>query len=126
MTKERVCGRNNNTMETTSLKKQSCSSFEESSCEKHIVSEIESVHWQLPLCTSALLDFAIVFPVSTEIIDTTNLSQPFGTFYQKKKKLVVSKYYVTTEQKILPKLVTAQLNLKIPRLIWYGSSWPLQ
>ena len=67
-------------METISFKKQSSISFEESSWETRIDSDMVSVHWQPSLRTTALLDFAIVFPVSTYTIETTNLSHPLGTW----------------------------------------------
>lgn len=66
-------------MATTILYRHSSSSFVAPSWETQIDSEKESVHWQVPPCTAVLLDFAIVFPVSTETIETKSLSQPLGT-----------------------------------------------
>lgn len=81
------------TMETMSLNRQSSRSFEESSWETHIDSDRVSLHWQLPLRTTALLDFAIAFPVSTETTDTNSLSHPLGTW--KSQTSSVSKEWVT-------------------------------
>jgi hypothetical protein len=38
-----------------------------------------SGHWQIPLREAALLDFAVVLPLSTEIIERKNLSDTEGT-----------------------------------------------
>jgi len=66
-------------MATTSLKLQSSNSFEISSCETQMDSDRDSVHWQPPLRTDALLDLTIVFPVCSETTDINSLSQPLGT-----------------------------------------------
>lgn len=67
-------------MATTSLKLQSSNSFETSSCETQMDSDKDSVHWQFPLRTDALLDLTIVLPVCSETTDTNSLSQPLGTY----------------------------------------------
>lgn len=45
----------------------------------HIGSNMVSGHWHIPLREGALLDFAIVFPVSTETIEMKSLSDTAGT-----------------------------------------------
>jgi hypothetical protein len=61
------------------LRRQSSISLDELSLETDEDSEKVSDHWQLPLRTAALLDFAIVLPFSTETTETNSLSHPFGT-----------------------------------------------
>lgn len=77
-------------MATTSLKLQSSNSFETSSCETQMDSDKDSVHWQLPLRTDALLDLTIVFPVCSEMTDTKSLSQPLGTCFRASNKKKIS------------------------------------
>jgi hypothetical protein len=47
--------------------------------ENHIGSNTVSGHWHIPLREAALLDFAIVFPESTETIERKSLSDTAGT-----------------------------------------------
>lgn len=68
------------TMATISLRSQSSISLEELSLEIDIDSEKLSDHWQPPLRTDTLLDFAIVLPFSTETTETNSLSHPLGTY----------------------------------------------
>jgi hypothetical protein len=42
-----------------------------------------SGHWHIPLREAALLDFAIVFPESTETIERKSLSDTAGTCKKK-------------------------------------------
>lgn len=67
------------TVATISLRRQSSISSEELYLEIHIDSEKVSDHWQLPLRTTTLLDFAIVLPFSTDTTETNSLSHPLGT-----------------------------------------------
>ena len=47
--------------------------------ENHIGSNMVSGHWHIPLREADLLDFAIVFPESTETIERKSLSDTAGT-----------------------------------------------
>lgn len=66
-------------MATTNLKRHSSGALAQSSRENQIDSNQVSTHWQFPFLAGALLDFAICFPVSTEMMVTQSLSHPFGT-----------------------------------------------
>jgi hypothetical protein len=70
-------------METTILHWQSSNSFDDSSWENQSDSKMESGHWQIPFRAAALLDLAIVLPVSTEIMDINSLSDTTGTCKEK-------------------------------------------
>jgi hypothetical protein len=52
---------------------------------------MESGHWQIPLRAAALLDLAIVFPVSTETIERNSLSDTAGTWTARKLENLNSK-----------------------------------
>lgn len=69
----------NQTIVTTSLMRHSSISFKALSCGIQIDSENVSIHRQFPFRAGALLDLAMVLPVSTKTTDTTSLSHPFGT-----------------------------------------------
>jgi hypothetical protein len=49
-------------------------------------SKMVSGHWHIPLREATLLDFAIVFPLSTETMDRKSLSDTAGT-YEKKQEM---------------------------------------
>jgi hypothetical protein len=48
-----------------------------------------SGHWHIPLREAALLDFAIVFPESTETIERKSLSDTAGTCKKNTKGMIL-------------------------------------